>query len=102
MTNHVIASARKSKGQYKPIVLFPCGRTLVVEQSPERFGRNTRTGYIEGQRFARGVTYASREEAIEAAEKYIAWQLAEAIAHRDRKTIPRVQDQANVILWGGK
>ena len=60
-TTPAIASARKSLGVYKPVIKV-AGRTEVVEQSPDRFARNTRDGMVTPNRFARGTTYANRSQ----------------------------------------
>ena len=65
------ASARKSLGEFKPLIIYPNGSTEVCEKSPERADQYTRNGVIPGNRYARGNTYATREEAIAAAQAVI-------------------------------
>ena len=99
------ASARKSLGAYKPIIEYPAGspnKTEVLEQSVDRFDRNTRTGMVKGDKFARGNTYLTREEAVAAAQAVIDARLAGA---RDR--LARCPERSRhhvlreVALWGG-
>lgn len=63
------ATARKSYGKYKPVIQHPCGRTEIV-------GKREVSGYwarVAGkERFGRGAAFASREDAIEYAQKQIA------------------------------
>lgn len=105
----VKASARKSLGEYKPLIVYPNGRTEVVEQSPDRFDRNTKRGMIKGNRMARGNTYTTREDAIAAAQEMIDFRRDEAIRrYYNMKNGPteRVRNGADMIikeieLWGG-
>lgn len=100
------ASARKSLGEYKPLIVYPDGKTEVCEQSPERFGRNTKTGYVKGNRLARGTTYSSKEEAIEAAQEIINDRREEALARfKEWSAIPGRESgvgraRKEAILWG--
>ena len=98
-----VASARKSLGEYKPLILIKDGtktiRSQVVEKSVERFDRHTKNGIIPGNQYARGNTYSSREEAILAAQSEIDFlfdqvsrQQQEIIA-RTGKPHPYVQSQ---------
>jgi hypothetical protein len=109
MTAAAKASARKSLGKYKPLIVYPAGNTEVVEQSPERFTRNTKLGEIKGNKLARGTTYATREEAIAAAQKLIDLRREDAMvrynqflshpAEHIRASAWKVV--AEVRLWGG-
>lgn len=65
------ASARKSKGKFKPLLEDSNGKTRVLEQSPERFDRYTKHGVILGNLFARGAVYSTRAEAVAAAQRYM-------------------------------
>lgn len=98
-----IASARKSLGEYKPLILIKDGsktiRSQVIETSPERLDRNTKSGIILGNKFARGNTYSTREEAILVAQAEIdflfeqACQQQREIVTRTGKPHPYVQSQ---------
>jgi hypothetical protein len=100
------ASARKSLGEYKPLIVYPCGRTEVCEQSPDRHDRNTKRGVIKGNKMARGTTYSTRDEAVAAAQEWIDMRREDAL---DRSAnwskipgreagVKRAQDEAR--LWG--
>ena len=78
------ASARKSNGEYKPLISFSGGRTEVVEQSSERAGVYTKHGFIAGNRYARGSTYDNRADAIAAAQAEINRRRADLIAHAEK------------------
>lgn len=99
-----IASARKANGRYKPLLKLPNGTTRVVEQSPDRLNRNTKHGYIKGDRYAVGNTYEFRADAIAAAAAYInrcledAQTRMEEYAGLGRNT---TYLESEVILWGG-
>lgn len=100
-----VASARKSKGEYKPIIKYPNGKTEVVEQNPERFTKYTPKGEIPGNKYARGNTYTTREEAINAAQNAIDMRLAEAKKRHAKfsekqkeKSKDRIQQE--LALWG--
>ena len=103
------ASARKSLGEYKPLIVYPEGRTEVCEQSPERFDRYTKQGVIKGQRMARGNTYATREEAIAAAQAVIDARRDEAISRYNKYSnhpLEKIRAMAErvaheVETWGG-
>ena len=71
MTASAKASARKSLCEYKPVIVFPNGSTEICQKSPERQDRHTKHGIVKGNRMARGTTYATREEAIAAAQNVI-------------------------------
>ena len=101
-----IASARKSLGEYKPLILIKDGsetiRSQVVEKSSERFDRNTKSGIILGNKYARGNTYSSKEEAILAAQSEIDFLFEQAclqqreIVARTGKLHPYVQSQIDM------
>ncbi|WP_292486517.1 hypothetical protein [Methanohalobium sp.] len=71
------ANARKSKGEYKPLIVFTDDqrvsfkKTEVVETSEKRIGVNTKNGFVAGDRYARGTTYKTRKEAVQAAQAEI-------------------------------
>lgn len=78
----VKASARKSYGSYKPLLVFPDGRTEVQGQRSEtRYrvsdGRNydPRTAYTHNER---GKTFSERADAIAYAKRCIDWYAAQA------------------------
>ena len=93
------ASARKSLGEYKPLIVYPNGKTEVCEQSPERSDRNTKQGIVPGNRMARGKTYATKEEATAVAQAWIDARRDDAIAsynkHKTERLVPEIE------LWGG-
>lgn len=100
------ASARKSLGEFKPLIVYPCGKTEVCEQSPERQERYTKNGPVKGNRLARGNTYLTREEAVEAAQQVIDIRREHALRRLNEwSVIPgresgveRVRKEA--ITWG--
>jgi hypothetical protein len=103
MMASVKASARKSLGEYKPLIVYPNGKTEVCEQSPERATVHTKAGVIRGNRMARGTTYNTRDEAITAAQTVINNRREEALARAakfaDRESfVKRVLQEAR--LWG--
>lgn len=69
------ASARKSYGEYKPLIVHPSGRTEVVGQRGhlERIQPQTKfyDGPLEVWHAHRGVTFKSREEAVRYAQQHI-------------------------------
>lgn len=78
------ASARKSLGEYKPLIVHDSGRTEVV-------GKRGHTEYWialtysgETYRAHRGVTFPSRKEAIDYAQKHID-RLREFTARRKKE-----------------
>ena len=88
------ASARKSYGEYKPVVRLPGGRTRVTEQS------------LVSKR-SRGTLYATRPEAVAAAQRYIDAARADAEA-RLAKYLAQGRTgrgiaclRAEVAMWGG-
>ena len=103
-TTLAVASARKSLGEYKPLIKVG-GRTEVIEQNPDRFARNTRDGMVTPNRYARGTTYASRDDAIAAAQQVIDLRLAAAIARHADFTAnqPNYRGQCigEILIWGG-
>jgi len=110
MTNRTAkASARKSFGEYKPLIQFSDGSTEVCEKSPERQDRYTKRGLIPGKRMARGKTYPTREEAVAVAEEIIAMRLAHTEAQfADLLNRPNASAsaiayvKASIALWSGK
>lgn len=65
------ASARKSLGEFKPLIVHASGRTEVVGQrgNTEHWVALTNSG--ETYHARRGVTFKTREEAIEYAQRRI-------------------------------
>lgn len=107
------ASARKSLGEYKPLIVYPDGSTEVCEQSPERADRHTKYGVIKGNRKARGTTYKTRAEAIAVAQAWIDARRAEAITRFAKysafdkvdpevlaRTLSRIRQE--IAMWGGE
>ena len=102
MTNRItpaVASARKSLGEYKPLIKFGDGRTQVVETNPDRMAVYTKHGRVEGNRYARGATYTNRADAIAAAQKAIDEGLAAAIAHYAK--VPHRYNVGAILIYGG-
>ena len=103
-----VASARKSLGEFKPLIVYPCGKTEVCEKSPERQDRHTKRGVIPGNRLARGNTYGTREEAVLAAQKVLDIRRADAerrVAEWSKMTgreagVARAKQEA--VLWGAE
>lgn len=100
------ASARKSLGDFKPLIVYPGGKTEVCEQPPERFDRHTKNGVIPGQRMARGTTYKTREEAVAVAQAWIDLRRADAERRiAEWSLIPGREDSVRRVrleaqLWG--
>lgn len=108
----VKASARKSLGEYKPLLVFADGSTKILEQAPERKLQYSRaeSRYHIANKMARGMTYTTREEAIVAAEAHIADRIAEARERYEKfeATAPEHLKQnllasvkREIELWGG-
>lgn len=78
------ASARKSLGEYKPLIVHKSGRTEVVGQRghTERWVALTNSG--ETYRARRGVTFKSREDAVAYAQRHIG-RLNELRASQERE-----------------
>lgn len=104
------ASARKSLGEWKPLIVYSNGSTEVCLKSPERQDRHTRRGVVAGNRHARGTTFPQRNEAVAAAQEVIDARRDEAIdrmrsflaspnPEARRKGIERVADE--IRIWGG-
>jgi hypothetical protein len=106
MQEVVKASARKSLGEYKPLIVYPSGKTEVCEKSPDRFDRHTKHGVIKGNRMARGNTYETKEEAIAAAQHVIDIRRNDALRRIELYSkYPERQDSVRRIieeakLWG--
>lgn len=99
------ASARKSLGEYKPLIVYPSGSTEVCEKSPERQDRYTKHGVIKGNKKARGTTYPTKEEAVAAAQRVIDLRLEDAYARKAKFEMfgrPTEKIQAEIDLWSGK
>jgi hypothetical protein len=62
------ASARQSYGRYKPIIRHDSGRTEVL-------GKRTKSSYLAivngHERYCRGLTFATRDQAIAYAQDHI-------------------------------
>lgn len=113
MTMSVKASARKSLGEYKPLIVFPDGSTQIVEQADERqlqYSISERR-YFRENKYARGTTYKNREDAINAAQIKIDMNLKEARErlvkfesnapeHLREKLIASVKRE--ILFWGGE
>ena len=106
-----IASARKSLGEYKPLIVYANGSTEVCEKSPERAGLHTRQGYIPGKRMARGTTYANRAEAVVAAQAVIEARRQDAAARLAKYEVSAPEHLREKICadvrreletWGGR
>jgi hypothetical protein len=108
-----VASARKSLGEYKPLIEYRQGsrilRTEVCEKSPERSAHYVRgEGMVGGNRMARGTTYKLREDAVAVAQAWIDARREEALArYQDFLNHPaeRIRDVAWKVLreaqcWG--
>jgi len=102
-----VASARKSLGEYKAVIVIKEGtktlRTQVVEKSPERFDVNTKHGVVEGNRYARGTTHESREAAIEVAQREINRLLDRVLQDQEKhvalKGTPSSYIQAQIDMY---
>lgn len=75
------ASARKSYGKYKPMVIHPCGRTQILGQRGyvQHWVALTNDGRTYHAR--RGLTFETRHQAIEYTEKWIERFNAEQARH---------------------
>ncbi len=105
------ASARKSLGEFKPLIVYSDGSTEVCEKSPERSPQYIRgEGMVAGKRYARGTTYTVKADAVAAAQAVIDARLAEAQArladfeanapeHLREKLCARVRNE--IEAWGG-
>jgi hypothetical protein len=90
--------ARKSLGEYKAILVQTNERggntTTVLEMSPERFDAHTKHGVVQGNKFARGNTHQTREDAIEAGKAVLQWRIdtiREHIAQIEGRGAPQWQ-----------
>jgi hypothetical protein len=106
MNQSAKASARKSLGEYKPLIIYPNGSTEVCEKSPERNDRNTKAGLVKGNRLARGKTYTTKEEAVEAAQNVIDIRRQDALSRIEKwsgingKENGVEHARKEAILWG--
>lgn len=94
------ASARKSNGEYKPMIKVG-SNTTIVEQNPERFDKHTKFGVVKGDRYARGTTYSVRADAIAAAQRFIDARLAETLVKFEKFGQPEKMKR-EITLWGGE
>jgi len=103
------ASARKSLGEYKPLISYSNGQTEVCEKSPERFDKHTKYGIVKGNRYARGNTYPTREEAILVAQTIIDMRKEDALRRVEKmsnipgleKGVERAKQEARRWGWEG-
>lgn len=102
------ANARKSLGEYKPVIQFiengRVKRTQVCEQGLEF--RYTPDGPECINRFARGATYKNRNDAIAAAQWQIDARLARVLETMDKQVRAGHPERAKrfegeIICWGG-
>lgn len=110
---NVVASARKSLGEYKPLLRYSDGSTEVCEKSPERSPQYVRgEGMIAGKRYARGTTYATKIEAVTAAQAVIDARKDEAVErytkHFAMTQVPAemrermlARNRNEIATWGG-
>lgn len=82
------ASARKSLGEYKPLIVHENGRTEVVGKRGRTEHWRALTNCGETYRPQRGVTFADRDEAVAYAQRHID-RLNEAKARRDLQRAER-------------
>lgn len=114
----VTASARKSQGEYKPVIVHTSGRTEVLQQATVKPYSRT----LDGKRRlytaeARGTTYATREEALAVAQAHIDRCLADALKRRaaakarreeavargiNMDHLPLTPYDREVAVWGGE
>lgn len=65
------ATARKSLGEYKPVIIHDSGRTEVVGKRGHTEHWQALTNCGETYRPRRGVTFTTKEDAIAYAQKHI-------------------------------
>ena len=94
-----VAGARKSYGEYKPVIVHPDGRTEICGQNVrwERIEAQTRfySGPSERLVYRSGVTFKTREEAIAFAQKDIEFR-------REAMTRSRVEFTARQAMYGAQ
>lgn len=81
MTESMKASARKSLGEYKPMIQHASGRTEIVGKRGYNEHWIALTNAGETWRWRRGLTFKNREDAVAYAQKHID-SLVEAIERR--------------------
>ena len=90
MSKTVTASARKSLGEFKPLLVFPSGKTTVCHQALAKYER--------------GYTFKTRADAVACAQKVINKNLL-AIVERATKQASHparvARFQADFSMWGG-
>jgi len=82
------ASARKSLGEYKPLIIHDSGRTEVIGKRSHTEHWIALTNAGTTQHFSRGVTYAERADAVAHAQKHID-RLKEFKARKDQERAER-------------
>ncbi|PQV52917.1 hypothetical protein LX70_04023 [Defluviimonas denitrificans] len=82
------ASARKSLGEFKPLIIHDSGRTEVVGKRGHTEHWQALTNGGETYHPVRGVTFPDRGEAVAYAQRHID-RLLEARARRDRERAER-------------
>lgn len=82
------ASARKSLGEFKPLIVHDSGRTEVVGQRGHTEHWLALTNGGETYRARRGVTFAARADAVAYAQRHID-RLREFKARRDQERAER-------------
>lgn len=84
------ASARKSLGEFKPLIVHDSGRTEVVGQRGRAEHWVALTDSGETYRAIRGVTFKAREDAIAYAQQHI----DRLIEFRERRELERLERHA--------
>jgi len=92
------SSARKSLGEYKPVIVHGGGRTEVVGQRGHTEHWQAFTNCGETYRAVRGVTFKDREDAVAYAQKHI----DRLIEFRDRKVKEREERLARYASQADK
>ncbi len=82
------ASARKSLGEYKPLIVHRSGRTEVVGQRGHTEHWQALTNCGETYRARRGVVFKDRKDAVDYAQRHID-RLNEFTARRKRERAER-------------
>jgi len=93
------AHYRKWKNSYKPLIKYSDNTSEVVDQSPERFNNYTKNGCIKGNRYAQGMLYDTKEEAIKRASEVIKQRLQETITRYEKYNKPEKMI-GELVLWG--
>lgn len=88
MTATMTASARKSLGEYKPMIKHASGRTEIVGRRGYNEHWIALTNAGETWRWRRGLTFTDRDDAVAYAQKHID-DLEQAIARRKAERVER-------------